>query len=61
MKDEPPTGEYSEFKSLLNRLMGVPHSVIAEREAEYKRRSKLNPSRRGPKPKRGRGDRETAG
>ncbi len=50
---EPVTSrEYDNFKALLNRVMAVPHSVIVEREAEYKRRADLNPSKPGPKPKR---------
>jgi|GEM_PF-2228422 len=58
VKDEPKTSpEYAAFKSLLNRLMAVPRSVISEREAEYKRQSDLNPNRRGPKPKRKRASR----
>jgi hypothetical protein len=55
---EPATSpEYAAFKGLLNRIMAVPHSVIAEREAEYKRQSALNPNRPGPKPKRKRASR----
>jgi len=49
--------EYDTFKALLNRVMAVPHSVIVEREAEYKKQSALNPNRRGPKPKRKRASR----
>ena len=53
VKEEPKTSpEYDAFKSLLNRLIAVPHSEIVKREAEYQRQSKLNPNRRGPKPKR---------
>ena len=52
MKTEPPPSvEYDAFKSLLNRIATVPHSVIMQREAEYKRQSLLNPNRPGPKPK----------
>lgn len=58
VKTEPETPpEYDAFKALLNRLMAVPHSVIVEREAEYKRQSLLNPNRPGPKPKRKRASR----
>jgi hypothetical protein len=57
MKIEPETSGYNAFKSLLNRIMAVPHSTIAERETEYKRRSALNPSKPGPKPKRKRASR----
>jgi hypothetical protein len=53
MKTEPKTpGEYTDFKRLLGRILSVPHAAIVQREAEYKKRSALNPSRRGPKPKR---------
>lgn len=52
MRDPGTSREYDAFKSLLNRVMAVPHSVIVEREAEYKRRADLNPSKPGPKPKR---------
>jgi hypothetical protein len=56
VKREPATSqEYAAFKGLLNRLMAVPHSEIAKREAEYKKQSALNPNKRGPKPKRKRG------
>lgn len=55
VKEPATSSEYDAFKSLLNRIMAVPHSVIVEREAEYQCRSKLNPNRRGPKPKRKRG------
>ncbi|MBV8807430.1 MAG: hypothetical protein JO033_02050 [Acidobacteriaceae bacterium] len=52
MKSEPNTSpEYAAFKSLLNRVMAVPHDEIMHREAEYQRESKLNPKKRGPKPK----------
>jgi hypothetical protein len=51
MKSEPETSaEYKAFKSLLNRVMAVPRSVIEQREEEYKRRAALNPNKRGPKP-----------
>ena len=46
------SSEYDAFKALLDRITAVPHSEIERREAEYQRESKLNPNRRGPKPKR---------
>lgn len=49
--DTSTSSEYDNFKSLLNRVISVPHSVIAEREAEYKKQSDANPSKPGPKPK----------
>jgi hypothetical protein len=53
VKTEPEPNEgYENFKALLGQLLSVPHSVIVEREAEYQQQSKLNPNRRGPKPKR---------
>jgi len=42
---------WERFNALVSRVLAVPHSVILEREAEYQRQSKLNPNRRGPKPK----------
>jgi hypothetical protein len=55
VKTEPATTEYDNFKSLLNRIMAVPHSEIAKREAKYQKQVALNPNRRGPKPKQKRG------
>jgi len=43
--------EYDTFKSLLNRIVAVPHTEIVKREAAYQKQSALNPSRPGPKPK----------
>jgi hypothetical protein len=52
MTREPATSpEYGAFKSLLNRIMAVPHSEIVKREAEYQKQVALNPHKRGPKPK----------
>jgi hypothetical protein len=52
MKPEPETSaEYDAFKALLARVISVPHSEIVRREVEYQRQSKINPHRRGPKPK----------
>ena len=45
------SAEYDAFKSLLDRVMAVPHSEIAKREAEYKKQSDANPHKPGPKPK----------
>jgi hypothetical protein len=42
---------FQRFDALVSEIMAVPRSVILEREAEHKRRSALNPKRRGPKPK----------
>lgn len=52
MKSEPETSaEYDKFKSLLDRVISVPHEEIMRREAEYKKESEQNPNKRGPKPK----------
>ena len=52
MKTEPNTSpEFDAFKSLLGRVLAVPHAEIVRREAEYRRQAALNPKRRGPKPK----------
>ena len=40
------------FDALVRKVLSVPHDEIMRREAEYKRRSAMNPNRRGPKPKR---------
>jgi hypothetical protein len=39
------------FDALVRRVLSVPHKEIMRREAEYKRKSAMNPNRRGPKPK----------
>jgi hypothetical protein len=39
------------FDALVRKVLSVPHEEIMRREAEYKRRSAMNPNRRGPKPK----------
>jgi len=56
VKHEAATSpEYDAFKVLLNRIASVPRAVLQQREADYKKRSVLNPSKPGPKPKRKRG------
>ncbi len=42
---------FTRFDSLVEAVFSVPRSEILKREAEYKKQSKLNPHRRGPKPK----------
>jgi len=42
---------WAAFASLVTTVMKVPRVEIARREAEHKRQLKLNPNRRGPKPK----------
>jgi hypothetical protein len=39
------------FDKALRKILSVPHAVIVEREAEYRRKAALNPNRRGPKRK----------
>jgi hypothetical protein len=49
---EPETSrEYTAFKSLLDRVMTVPHAEIMRREEEYKKQVDAKPNKRGPKPK----------
>jgi hypothetical protein len=50
MKYEP--SEYDKFTSLVDRVLAVPHSVIAQRVEEHRKQAALNPNRPGPKPKR---------
>lgn len=40
------------FDAEVKHLLGVPHSAIVRREREYQAKSRQNPHRRGPKPKR---------
>jgi hypothetical protein len=49
IESETPA-EYDRFKSLLNRLLAVPHAKIVEREDWYRFHSANNPGRPGPKP-----------
>jgi hypothetical protein len=55
MKPQPEYVEGSEaarrFDALVRKVLSVPHAEIVRREAEYKRRSALDPHKRGPKPK----------
>jgi hypothetical protein len=55
MKAKPETIEGAEaatrFDALVRKVLSVPHDEIMRRETEYKRRSALNPNKRGPKPK----------
>jgi hypothetical protein len=43
--------EYDKFTSLVDRVLAVPHSVIAKRVEEDRKRIAANPNRPGPKPK----------
>jgi hypothetical protein len=45
------SAEYRKFTNLVDQLMSVPHEEIKRREAEYKKQSDANPSKRGPKKK----------
>lgn len=42
---------WAAFDNLVTAVLKVPHAEMKRREAEYQRQSKLNPNRRGPKPK----------
>jgi hypothetical protein len=39
------------FKTAMKKIVSVPRSEILRREEEYKQQSRLNPRKRGPKPK----------
>lgn len=43
--------EFRRFDDAIGKLLSVPRSVIAEREAAYQAKAALKP-KRGPKPKR---------
>jgi hypothetical protein len=43
--------EFDAFTSLVDRVLAVPHSVIAKRVEEHRKQAALNPNRPGPKPK----------
>ena len=42
---------FRKFDAAAGQILSVPRSEIMRREAEYKRKSALNPKRRGPKRK----------
>ena len=46
-----PSEEFHAFDSLMAKLLKVSKSTIHERHAEHKKKSALNPNKRGPKPK----------
>ena len=43
--------EFDAFTTLVDRVLAVPHSVIATRVEEHRKRAAKNPNRPGPKPK----------
>jgi hypothetical protein len=45
------SAEYERFTGLVEQVMSVPHGVIKERLAEYRKQVDANPKRRGPKRK----------
>ncbi len=50
--EKPPTSaEYDAFKAMLDHTVNVPRGEMKRREAEYKAKAALNPTKRGPKPK----------
>jgi hypothetical protein len=52
MKDEPKTSpEFDRFNALVGKVLSVPKAVLNQRLEEYEKQSKLDPKRRGPKPK----------
>jgi len=51
MKKPPTSAEYDAFKALLGKIVAVPREEMKRREAEYKAKAALNPTKRGPKPK----------
>lgn len=53
VEDTPPisTDEFLTFERMLERLLSVPHSLVAERIEAHRERSASNPRRRGPKKK----------
>jgi len=59
MKTEPGTlpdchegpDAFKRFDEEVRFLLSVPHSILARRARAYKKKSAVNPNRRGPKPK----------
>ena len=42
---------FTRFENAMRAVVAVPHSEIKQRIEEQRKRSALNPNRRGPKPK----------
>ncbi|HEX3684732.1 MAG TPA: hypothetical protein VHU83_19505 [Bryobacteraceae bacterium] len=70
MKEEPATDlpeciegpeAFTRFENAMTQVLSVPHSVIQKRIEEHRKESALNPNRRGPKPKKKRKMRPSAG
>ena len=51
VKKPPTSAEFDAFKALLDRIVAVPREEIQRRDAEYKAKAAVNPTKRGPKPK----------
>ncbi len=52
MKSGPRTSpEFDRFNALVGKVISVPKVVIDQREKEYQERSKSNPPKRGPRPR----------
>jgi hypothetical protein len=49
--DEETSPEFDRFNALLGKVLSVPKAVLNQRLEEHEKQSKLNPKRRGPKPK----------
>jgi hypothetical protein len=43
--------EFDRFNALVGKVLSVPKAVLKQRLEEHEKQSKLNPKRRGPKPK----------
>jgi hypothetical protein len=49
--DVKQSQEFDAFTSLVDRVLAVPHAVVARRVEEHRKQAALNPNRPGPKPK----------
>jgi len=49
--DEETSPEFDRFNALVGKVLSVPKAVLKQRLEEHEKQSKLNPKRRGPKPK----------
>ena len=49
--DEETSPEFDRFNALVGKVLSVPKGVLKQRLEEHEKQSKLNPKRRGPKPK----------
>jgi hypothetical protein len=42
---------FTRFETAMKRVLAVPHSVIKKRIEAHRKKARLNPNKRGPKPK----------